>query len=142
VTFGANYSRSVNRKWEKTDTDELFIAEALWRGHGERINEYMARHKTEGTEYLVYLLRTNADGLVIPAPVDEYLDAFTGEPIEKEKLLPFMPKKSPNKKQRVEELGIAETFPRTVKIDGGSLGKFRLGLHSIVIDREQYLIEV
>jgi hypothetical protein len=32
VTFGANYSRSVNRKWEKTDTDELFIAEAL----GER----------------------------------------------------------------------------------------------------------
>jgi hypothetical protein len=142
VTFGANYSRSVNRKWEKTDTDELFIAEALWRGHGERINEYMARHKTEGTEYLVYLLRTNADGLVMPAPVDEYLDAFTGEPIEKEKLLPFMPKKSPNKKQRVEELGIAETFPRTVKIDGGSLGKFRLGLHSIVIDREQYLIEV
>jgi hypothetical protein len=78
----------------------------------------------------------------MPAPVDEYLDAFTGEPIEKEKLLPFMPKKSPSKKQRVEELGIAETFPRTVKIDGGSLGKFRLGLHSIVIDREQYLIEV
>lgn len=142
VTFGANYSRSVNRKWERTDTEEFFMAEALWKGHGERLNSYMARHKTEGTEYLVYLLRTNVDGIVMPSPVDEYLDAFTGETIDKTNLLPYFPKKYPSKKQRVLELGIAETFPRTVKVDGGRLGKYRLGLHSINIDKEQFLIEM
>lgn len=142
VTFGANYARSVNRKWERTDTEEFFIAEALWKGHGERLNSYMAQHKDDGTQYLVYQLRTNADGIVMPSAVDEYLDAFTGEPIEKEKILPFLPKKYPSKKQRVLELGIAETFPRTVKIDGGRLGKYRLGLYSLNIDKDQLLIEV
>lgn len=141
VTFGANYSRAVNRRWEQSETDELFFAEQLWKGHGERINAYMARHKTEGTEYLVYLLRTNGDGIVLPSPVNEYFDAFTQEPIEKERLLPFFPKIAPSKKQRVVELGICETFPRTVKIDGGTLGKYRLGLHSISIDNEQFIIE-
>ncbi len=144
VTFGADYQNSVNRRWTEADPEdtEYFFAEKLWAGHGERVNRYMARHRKEGTEYLIYQLRTDAEGKILPHLYDRYVLADSGETIEQEKLLPWLPKKQPSKKQRVLELGCRETFPRTVKINGGFLGRHRLGLLSLAIDGEQYQVVI
>lgn len=147
VTFGASYQKSVNRRWDEVEHDEYFIAEQLWRGHGERINRYMARHDETGREYLVYQLRTDGNGKVYAPLHDEYRLADTGEVIERKELEPFFPKRKPSKVQQIELLRmqgkpVRETFPRTVHIDDGTLGKFRLGVQAINIDREQLLVSV
>lgn len=142
VTFGANYANSVNRRWDEVGHDEFFIAEQLWRGHGERINAYMARHKEKGSEYLVYQLRTDAEGKTYKPLHDVYRLADTGEVIDIEKLRPWMPVRKPSKAQMVEVLGCRETFPRTVHIDEGILGKFRLGVQTLNCDNDQFVVTV
>lgn len=142
VTFGANYANSVNNRWAESEaTENYFVAESLWRGRGERINSYMARHTVHGQEYLVYQLRTDKEGAVYPALFDEYRNATTGEVIPFEQLAPFMPKKAPSKKQRVAELGCRETFPRTVKVHGGECGKYTLGVYQINIDNDSIVMD-
>lgn len=144
VVFGANYQNSVNRRWTEAapEDTEYFFAEKLWHGHGERINHYMARHKKEGTEYLVYQLRTDSEGKTLPHLYERYVHADTGDEISLETLRPWMKAKTPSKKQRVLELGCRETFPRTVKIYGGWAGKFQLGVKQITIDGDEYQIIV
>lgn len=142
VTFGGNYASSVNRRWSETDTEDVFIPEFLWKGKGVRINPYMVQHVDNGTKYLAYMLRTNANGVVLPATYDKYLAWESGVEIPVSKLQPYFPAKSPSKKQRVEELDCRETFFRTVEIDGGRLGKFRLGVNSITLGGEQYMVRV
>jgi len=141
VTFGASYQNSVNRRWAEVEADEYFVAEKLWRGKGERINRYMARHVDKLDEYLVYQLRTDSNGVAYAPLHDEYRDAFTGEVVDIEKLRPFMPKKRPSKAQQVKVLGCRETFPRTVHVDGGTLGKYRLGVYQLNADGEHFCME-
>jgi len=48
VQFGANYENAVNKRWERgeaTDIIPFFKAEQLWKGAGERVNNYVARKK-------------------------------------------------------------------------------------------------
>ena len=142
IRLGNNYANAVNRQWEQAETDEVFFAEQLWKGAGEFVNSYIVRHKKTGEQYLKYILKTNADGIVMPSQVDEYRHKDTGEIINKSELEPFFPKKAPSKSQRVVELDTVEVFPRVVKINGGQFGKYRLGVQSIKIDGEQFLIEV
>jgi len=144
VTFGANYANSVNRRWAEATNGEIedyFEAAALWRGKGERVNKYMARHTIHGDLYLVYQLRTDANGKALPKVVDEYRTSDTGEVVSLEQLAPYLPPKSPSKKQRVEELGCRETFPRTVKIDGGEQHGIQLGVIQIIMDGDVINVE-
>lgn len=141
VTFGANYANSVNRRWAEAGHDfgdglDYFQAEALWRGKGERINSYMARHTVHGQEYLVYQLRTDKEGQVFPPLFDEYRLADTGQVIQKGDIEQWLPKKAPSKKQRVESMPCRETFPRTVKVNGGECGLYQLGVYQINIDQD------
>lgn len=141
VTFGANYENSVNRRWaEAGEAEDYFQAEQLWKGKGERINSYMARHVDSEQEYLVYQLRTNADGIAHPPLWDEYRIATTGEQISLEELEQWLPSRNPSRKQRVESLPCRETFPRTVKINGGKAGIYDLGLVQINIDNDTFLL--
>lgn len=139
VMFGANYANSVNRRWAEATNGEIedyFEAEQLWRGKGERLNKYMARHIDKGTVYLVYQLRTDKDGKALPKVFDEYRTADTGEVVTLAELEPYLPAKAASKKQRVEELGCRETYPRTVHLDGGDLHGLRLGVLAINMDSE------
>jgi hypothetical protein len=48
VQFGANYQNAVNKRWErgeKMTVVPFFQAEQLWKGAGERVNNYVARKK-------------------------------------------------------------------------------------------------
>ena len=129
VVFGSSYQNVVNNRWQEVGfTAESFVAEGLWKGFGERVNAYTARHKTTGAIYLVAHLRTDADGHPLPKVHDQYRLADSGELISKETLSTWFPAKSPSKAQRVEELDSREVHPRTFHIDNGTLGKFKLGV--------------
>lgn len=129
VVFGAKYENVVNNRWAEAGfTAESFVADALWRGYGERVNNYIARHKETGALYLVAHLRTDADGHPLPKCHDQYRLADSGEPISKETLSTWFPAKSPSKSQRVEELDSREVHPRCYHIDNGTLGRFTLGV--------------
>jgi len=122
TSFGADYERAVNRVWANNeamiDADgnvPYFAAEALWKGFGERINNYMARHKISGEEYLVYLQAIRGDKN-ISLRQEIYLDRFSGAPINKEDISPYMKSSGHSTKQRLEE-GNVEIAPRTIHLE-------------------------
>ena len=121
TAFGADYEAAVNRVWVRTElVDEdgfvpYFVAESLWRGAGERINNYMARHKETGQEYLVYLQAIRGDKN-ISLRQEMYLNRFTSSPVKLEDIQPYMVGSSASKKQRIEETGV-EIAPRTIHIE-------------------------
>ena len=122
--FGADYERKVNRNWvnnpNMVDADGFvpyFVAEALWRGAGERINNYMARHKASGKEYLVYLQAMRGERN-ISLRQEAWLHRYTGQPIELADISPYLKGSSgPSKKQMVEEKGNVEVSPRTIHVE-------------------------
>ena len=122
VDFGAEYEASINRGWANNpnmvDADGFvpyFAAAALWQGRGERINNYMARHKETGEEYIVYLQAIRS-GRNISLRQEMYLNRFTGQPIDKETITPYMVGSTPSHKQRLEE-GNIERKSRTIHIE-------------------------
>ena len=122
VNFGADYEKAINRVWgdnpNMVDADGFvpyFAAEALWKGLGERINHYMARHKETGEEYLVYLQAIRGDKN-ISLRQEAWLNRFTGEPVNLSDISPYMVSSSPSKKQHLDE-GNVEIRPRTIHIE-------------------------
>ena len=122
VSFGADYEKAVNRVWVNNpamiDADGFvpyFAAEALWRGAGERINNYMARHKTTGEEYLVYLQAIRGERN-ISLRQEAWLHRLTGQPLKLEDIQPYMKSSGHSKKQRLEE-GNVEIVPRTIHLE-------------------------
>ena len=123
VNFGADYEKAVNRIWGKNPgmVDEegfipYFAAESLWKGRGERINNYMARHKETGEEYLVYLQAIRGERN-ISLRQEAWVHRLSGSPVALADMLPYMPPKAaPSAKQRVDE-GNVEIAPRTIHIE-------------------------
>lgn len=119
VFFGADYETRVNTVLAQTPDNSGFVpyfeAESLWKGRGERINQYLARHKEKGQVYLVYLQACRLDKNV-SLRQEAWIDRATGLDVPLEEFARFMPAKSKSKKQ--ERLGVmVETHPRTIKIE-------------------------
>jgi len=122
VFFGADYEKRVNTVVANSpgavDADGFvpyFEAEALWKGNGERINDYLARHKVHGQIYLVYL-QACRDAKNISLRQEAWLDRATGMEVDKKEFARFMKKSGKSKKQ--ERFGVkVETRPRTIKIE-------------------------
>ena len=122
VNFGADYQNAVNRVWANNPNmvDEqgnvpYFVAASLWQGRGERVNNYMARHKETGEEYLVYLQAIRGDRN-ISLRQEQWLNRFNGRQVALDDISPYMVSSSPSKKQRLEE-GNTEIRPRTIHIE-------------------------
>ena len=122
VNFGADYQNAVNRVWANNPNmvDEqgnvpYFVAASLWQGRGERVNNYMARHKETGEEYLVYLQAIRGDRN-ISLRQEQWLYRFNGRQVALDDISPYMVSSSPSKKQRLEE-GNTEIRPRTIHIE-------------------------
>ena len=122
VSFGADYERAVNRVWANNpnmvDADGFvpyFVAESLWRGAGERINNYMARHRGSGEEYLVYLQALRGDKN-ISLRQEAWFHRFNGQPVKLEDISPYMTGGGHSKKQ-LPEMGNVEVVPRTIHIE-------------------------
>jgi len=122
VNFGADYEAAVNRVWGKNPgmVDEegfipYFAAAALWHGKGERVNNYMARHKETGEEYLVYLQAIRGERN-ISLRQEAWVNRLTGAPVQYGDVAPYLTGGGHSKKQRLEE-GNVEIAPRTIHIE-------------------------
>jgi hypothetical protein len=122
VNFGADYAKAVNRVWAGNEAmiDEegfipYFVAEALWRGKGERINNYMAKHKETGEEYLVYLQAIRGERN-ISLRQEAWVNRLTGAPVQYADIAPYLSGGGHSQKQRLEE-GNIEIVPRTIHIE-------------------------
>jgi hypothetical protein len=124
TSFGADYAKAVNRVWannpDMIDAEGFtpyFAAAALWHGKGERINNYMARHKETNDEYLVYLQALRGDRN-ISLRQQQWQNRYTGEVVSYDDIAPYFAAVSaPSKKQRIEETGNVEVCPRTIHIE-------------------------
>jgi hypothetical protein len=92
-----------------------FVAEALWKGRGQRVNHYMARHTETGEEYLVYLQAIRGDRN-ISLRQEAYFHRFTGLPVKYEDFAPYLVSYAPSTKQH-PELGNVLINARTIHIE-------------------------
>ena len=120
--FGADYEKKVNRVWASNpnmvDADGFvpyFVAESLWKGAGERINNYMARHKISGEEYLVYLQAIRGDENV-SLRQEAWFHRHTGAPFNVADISHYMTGGGHSKKQQLD-MGNVEVVPRTIHLE-------------------------
>lgn len=98
ANLGAEYEKAVNNRRAKEGEEKDFISGALTGRHHVEGFKNLLQSDTNAEQYYLQFTAYRSD--VVKKSV--YLDTITGKEISFDEIKPFLPKKSPNKSQGVE----------------------------------------